>query len=146
MKDLSPYPSQVPLSAGARFVRGFRRVGAVIAVLAALVGVGITITVAWTAEDSAQRRWEQARCLIQKYPDANKVPIKQYSSSIDFYETGCSGPLYYETIETVATIAHNKPTPLAALWEPLAAGLAITTAVASMIYVAPPPCSGGTPP
>jgi hypothetical protein len=123
------------LSGGARFIRGFKRIGAAIAALIIVIGVPITIGVAWNAESSAQRGFEQAICIIKKYPAPDKVPMKSYSSSVDFSEAGCSGPLYYESIEGVASIARSQPKRFAAIWEPAGIGLATTFGTALVVYV-----------
>ncbi|MCA6108053.1 hypothetical protein [Bradyrhizobium cenepequi] len=66
MTDLRPYHERqsAPLSAGARFIRGFTRIGAVVAVLIGLVGASASIMSAVSTFNSATDR-RSAECIAR---------------------------------------------------------------------------------
>ena len=53
------------LTAGARFIRGFTRIGAVIAVLTAVIGVPASIVAGINSYNSAVDKHEAARCIAR---------------------------------------------------------------------------------
>ncbi|MET4219924.1 hypothetical protein ABIB00_005148 [Bradyrhizobium sp. LB14.3] len=135
MTDLRPYarPLKPPLTAGARFIRGFKRVGIVLGVIVLVGGFAITIPIAIGQQNSAQGRYEQAVCMNDRVRNNWPIKMKSYDQTkIDFDATGCpSGPLYHEGLPTVLSYAKEKPAPLQYAIEPFAIG-----AVASIVSAA----------
>ena len=131
MSELRPYYHQpaAPLTAGARFVRGFKRIGIVAAVLIFLGGLATTFFVAADQQQSAQRRFEQAACIADLVRSKRPFKMKTYDqTSIDFSESGCPGYSFYrEPVETILVYARvGPPAPLEYAIQPFLIGLAIT--------------------
>lgn len=66
MTDLQPHRHPrpaAPLTAGARFIRGFARVGAIAALLVALIGVATSVTIAVTNFNSTEASYRSAKCI-----------------------------------------------------------------------------------
>jgi hypothetical protein len=66
-----------PLTAGERFIRGFRRIGLVAAALVSLVGVAITLFVTWTEYDTNRRTFESATCVAKVVRTADPTKIAE---------------------------------------------------------------------
>lgn len=139
MTDLRPYHTQpsAPLTAGARFVRGFKRIGIVTAALVFLAGLGITLTISIEQQRGAERKSEQAVCVARLSRDKRPFKMKTYDQTkIDYDESGCPGySLYGEPLETVLAIAKaGPPAPLEYVIQPFFIGLAISLASAAASF------------
>jgi hypothetical protein len=139
MSDLRPYYSKTesPLSAGARFIRGFKRLGIVLGALTLFGGLGITISIAIGQQRSAEQRYAQATCINDRVRNNWPIKMKSYDQTkIDFDDSGCSsGPFYSESLPTVVSYARDKPAPLEYAIEPFAYGsLASIIAAAVLFY------------
>ncbi|MHC2625565.1 hypothetical protein ACVIW2_007597 [Bradyrhizobium huanghuaihaiense] len=115
MTDLQPhrYPNPpAPLTAGARFIRGFKRIGAAAAILVALIGVGTTVVIAVDNYNSTQTSYQGAKCISGLARTGYKFPKKEYSSYPDYSSGGCVGYYRhsYNTLAEVIAIA-DAPAP-----------------------------------
>src|SRR4051794_34015369 len=104
MTDLQPHRRErlaaAPLSAGARFIRGFTRIGAVIAVLVALAGVTITVIMAMDKYNSAINGHQSAECIARLARSGYVFKKKEYSSSLDYGGGGCSD--WYHSYKSIS--------------------------------------------
>jgi hypothetical protein len=128
MSAVQPYGNapRPPLSGGARFIRGFKRIGLVLGLLVAIPGVIGSSIYAFNQQSLARARFEQASCVYDRVRNKWPIKMKSYDSSkIDFDATGCpNGPLYYENIDTVSAYARQgPPAPLEAAIEPFSWGV-----------------------
>jgi hypothetical protein len=135
MTDLRPYhvppPPTTPLTVGARFIRGFKRIGIIAATLVALGGVAITVIIAIDQQRSAERRFEQAVCVARLVRDKRPFKMKTYDQTkIDYDESGCPGYSFYgEPLEAELAFARSSPpAPLEYAVQPFFIGLAISLA------------------
>lgn len=130
------YSSPAPLSAGARFIRGFKRIGLVLAAVVAVSGIVITVAISIDQTDYAQRKYQQARCIAAIW-EAKKLPqLNKYRPlEIDLPESGCPGPLYSETAPKIAEIAASRPSPVQGFIENFAGGAGLTAALALGTFV-----------
>lgn len=143
MTDLQPHRHPRPatqLSAGARFIRGFTRIGAVVAVLVALIGVSISIIGAVSNYNSAEASYRSAKCIAGLARSGYTFPKKEYSSSLDYSSGGCTGYYHhsYNTISEVTAIA-DAPAPTFFMGDGpsvLGWGILITGLVAVVAYLA----------
>lgn len=84
-----------PLTAGARIIRGFRRIGAVVAIPVLLIGIGVSVFIGYDAYASKERRSVQANCLLSKAKQSSGLPVLSYDhSKVDPQAAGCEGPMY----------------------------------------------------
>ncbi|WP_439398314.1 hypothetical protein ACRQ5Q_13685 [Bradyrhizobium sp. PMVTL-01] len=138
MTDLRPYTPSLkpPLTAGARFIRGFKRIGIVLGGIALVGGFAITIPIAVGQQNSAESRYEQAICMNDRVRNNWPIKMKSYDQTkIDFDATGCpSGPFYYESLPTVLSYAKVKPAPLEYAIEPFAYGAAASIVSAAILF------------
>jgi hypothetical protein len=143
MTDIRPFQPKrdPPLTGGARFIRGFTRIGMAIAVLVTLVGVPTSLIGAINNYNYAADNHRTAQCIARQarsgYPFKKKY---EYSSAIDFGAGGCT-PAYsfeYMTISEVTAIA-DAPAPTFLTSNgpsTLGSGLMITGGLAIIAYVA----------
>jgi hypothetical protein len=115
MTDLRPFePKRAsPLTGGARFIRGFTRIGSVVAVLVALVGVPLTIMGAFNNYNYAVENHKSAQCIARLARNGYTFKKKyEYSSTLDYDVGGCSASysLSYKPVTDVIAIA-DAPTP-----------------------------------
>ena len=121
MSELRPYspPTDVPLTAGARFIRGFKRIGLVFGAIAMVCGVRIGAFVA-VDQQRAENSYAQATCLNDEIRFGRPLKMQTYDASIvDTIMSGCYGPLYSETLASITTYAQRKPAPMEYMIEPL---------------------------
>ena len=142
MTDLQPHRHPRPtatLTAGARFIRGFTRIGAIAAVLLALSGVALSIFIAVDRYNSAANGYESAQCIARLARSGYTFKQKEYSTALDYSAGGCNGWYHsYESIKEVIAIA-NSPAPTFLTSEGasvLGWGLVITGLVAVIAYLA----------
>jgi hypothetical protein len=143
MTDLLPHRHPrppAPLTGGARFIRGFTRIGAIVAVLVALIGVATTITITTTTYNNADSSYRSAKCIADLARSGYSFPKKEYSSYPDYSSGGCTG-FYdhsYNTIKEVIAIA-DAPAPTFFTGDGpsvIGWGLVITGLVAVVAYLA----------
>lgn len=143
MTDLQPHrpqrPAAVPLSAGARFIRGFTRIGAVVAVLVALAGVTITIFMAADKYNTAFNGHQGAECIARLARSGYVFKKKEYGVGFDYSGGGCSDWYHcYRSINEVIAIA-DSPTPTFLSSDAITVvggGLVVTGLVALAAYLA----------
>lgn len=86
---------RAPLTSSARIIRGFRRIGAVVAIPILLVGVGASLFIGYDAYASKERRSAQANCLLSKAKQGTDLPALSYDKTkVDPQAAGCNGPMY----------------------------------------------------
>jgi hypothetical protein len=142
MTDLQPHRHPrptAPLTAGARFIRGFTRIGSIVAILLALIGVVTSVFIAVDRYNSTETSYQSAKCLAGLARSGYTFPKKEYSSSLDYSSAGCTGYYHhsYSSISEVTAIAAGPaPTfftgdgPSVLGW-----GILITGLVAVVAYV-----------
>jgi hypothetical protein len=97
MRDNSGFPSgsRGSLTPGARIIRGFRRIGTVVAIPILLSGIGVSLYVGYDTYTSKERKSVQANCLLSKAQGGKTLPALSYDTSkVDPQAAGCDGPLY----------------------------------------------------
>ncbi|MCA1527363.1 hypothetical protein [Bradyrhizobium yuanmingense] len=139
MTELRSYytPPNAPLTAGARFIRGFRRVGVVVAALVFLAGLAITLTIAIEQQSSAQKRFEQASCIAGLVREKRPLKMRTYDQTkIDYEESGCAGYYFYgDSLEIVLRAAKaGPPAMLENAVQPFFIGLAVTLISAALSF------------
>jgi hypothetical protein len=139
MTDLRPYHPQkgeTRLTASARFIRGFKRIGIVLGAIALLAGFAITISIAIGEQRTAERRYVQANCVNDRVRNNLPIKMKTYDQTrIDFDASGCpSGPFYSENLSTVVSYAGQKPAPLEYAIEPFGHGALASISVAAVLF------------
>src|SRR3954452_459994 len=115
MTDLQPHRHPRPtasLSAGARFIRGFTRIGAIVAVLVVLIGVPTSIGLGVSNYNSAESSYQSAKCIAGLARSGYTFKKKYtYSDALDYSVGGCTGYHHsYSTISEVTAIA-DAPAP-----------------------------------
>ncbi|MGY4288788.1 hypothetical protein ACVWXO_008008 [Bradyrhizobium sp. LM2.7] len=139
MTELSPYRSTpAPLTAGARFIRGFKRVGVVAATIVLLGGLVVSWIIAADAQRSAQSRYEQASCIAGLVRLNKTFRMKAYDpNKIDFEASGCPGYSFYsESMETILSFARSgSPAALEYAVQPFFVGAAISLACGFTTFV-----------
>jgi hypothetical protein len=121
----SPPP---PLTAGARFVRGFGRLGIVAGAIVLLIGLGFSFVAASDEQRRATDRYLQAKCVNEKI--WSHAPLKMIDPAkvrIDFDGSGCYGPGYSGTPAEVAALSVAPPAPLETALGPFVLGAGIST-------------------
>ncbi len=115
MNGLEPYdhsyPAPIALSGGARFVRGFGRIGLVVAIL---IGIGGAIMTYFLAHEEAQKeinRVWQRQCIRAKFVQlGDKLPRQHYSEkNVDLWEAGCTGPESTLPLKTISSLQPEAP-------------------------------------
>jgi hypothetical protein len=142
MTDLQPHRhprSPAMLTAGARFIRGFTRIGAIAAMLVTLIGVPTTVFVAIDRHNSAETSYQSAKCIASLARLGYQFKKKEYSTALDYSVEGCSGYYHsYSPLSEVIAIA-DKPAPTFLTGDGpsvLGWGLVITGFVAVAAYLA----------
>ncbi|WP_298256219.1 hypothetical protein [Bradyrhizobium sp.] len=141
MSDLRPYRDRpaTQLTAGARFIRGFTRIGAVVAVLVALTGGTITIFVAKELYNDATRSHESAQCVARLARAGYTFRTKSYSDALDYDVGGCvEDGLYRKSVREVIALA-DAPDPVFVTSngaEALGYGMIVTGICAVVAYLA----------
>ncbi|MGY2987752.1 hypothetical protein [Bradyrhizobium sp. USDA 4508] len=142
MNDLRPFQPKRdgPLTAGARFIRGFTRIGAVAAVLVVLIGLATTIFISSDRYNSDVGTRTDAQC-VAGLARAGWTFKKRYefSSDLDYSVGGCRGyHLSYKPLSEVIAIA-DAPAPTFLSSDAssvLGWGLVITGGLAVVVYLA----------
>lgn len=126
-----------PLTGGARFIRGFKRVGLVLGLLVAIPGVIGSGVYSFNQQSLARARFEQASCVYDRVRNSWPVKMKSYDQSrIDFDATGCpNGPLYYEGIDSISRYARQgPPAALEAAIEPFSWGALLSLIGGAILF------------
>jgi hypothetical protein len=140
LSNLQTYKPTGPLSGGARFLRGFTRIGTVTAVLVALIGIPISIMGGVNNYNYAVETRERAQCIAAVAHSGYTFKKKyEFSSELDYDVGGCSGGyrFSYWSVNQVIALA-NTPAPTFLTSEGasvLGSGLMITGLVAVAVYV-----------
>jgi hypothetical protein len=114
MTDLQPHRHRpdAPLTAGARFIRGFTRIGAIVAVLVALGGLALSIMIATDRYTSEANGHQSAQCIARLARSGYTFKEKEYSAALDYSVGGCNGWYHSnESIKEVIAIA-DSPAPI----------------------------------
>lgn len=136
MNDIAPrqYYADTPLSAGARFIRGFKRLGLVFGVLSFCTGLVISVIAANNERQATFNRHTQAVCFLDAQ-HSGRVVMNQYRPlEVDLGASGCPGPMYTESVATILDIASKKPAPLEGFIGPLYMGSLISLAVGISVF------------
>lgn len=134
LRAVHPYSQSqsAPLSAGARFIRGFKRIGLVLGVLIFVTGAVISVVVANQARQALSDRHTQAICIFETQ---HRTVMSEYRpSEVDLRASGCAGPMYTETMDTIRSAASKKPAALEGFIEPLYLGSLISAAVGGFVF------------
>jgi hypothetical protein len=110
-------PAAAPLTGGARFMRGFTRIGAIIAALVTLIGVSMSILIPINNYDYEVATYKNAQCIARLARGGWTFKKKyEFSSDLDYEVGGCSDRgLYATPIRRVMEIAdETAPTFLTA--------------------------------
>jgi hypothetical protein len=141
MNGLEPYdrrdPPLIPLSGGARFVRGFGRIGLVLAILFGIGGIIVTYFIAQEETDRAIHRVWQRQCIRSKFQHGDKLPRLSYrQDDVDMWDAGCSGPETSIPFNALVTL-QPEPSPdyYSVFISKFASGAIITVCVAAIPLV-----------
>ncbi|MGJ5046998.1 hypothetical protein ACQR09_08010 [Bradyrhizobium oligotrophicum] len=141
MNDLKPYQKpSLTLAAGARFIRGFTRIGAVIAVLTVVIGVSASIMAGINSYNSDVDKHEAAQCIARlARSGVTFKPKYEYSRDLDYDVGGCSGG-YRFSYNSVAQVIASADAPAPTLLTSdgvtnLGIGLMITGIIAVVAYL-----------
>jgi hypothetical protein len=132
---------QRPLTGGARFIRGFTRIGTVVAVLTVLIGVPVSIIIGINHYNGAVEKHRHAQCIAQLARKGYTFkPKYEYSSDLNFDVGGCSGwySLSYYSLEMVIAVA-DAPVPTFFTSDGASAlgwGILVTAIIAVVSYLA----------
>jgi hypothetical protein len=140
MTDLQPHrhPRQtVPLTGGARFIRGFTRIGAIAAVLVALIGVVTTGFIAKEVYSDNKDAFANAICVANVARSGYQFTKMSYSSNPDYEAAGCSDSgIRYKSLQEVVALAKDGPLAVERAVTVVGWGLMITGLVAVIAYLA----------
>lgn len=140
MTDMQRYQKPAaPLTAGARFIRGFTRIGTAVTVLVTLIGVPASVISGINNYNSSAENHAAAQCVARQARSGYHFKKKyEYSSAVDYSAGGCS-PTYsfeYMTVsQVIAVAAAPKPTFLSDGASTLGIGLVVTGVLAVLAYV-----------
>lgn len=139
MNDLRPFQPKpnAPLSGSARFIRGFTRIGALVAVLVVLIGIPSSIIGAISSYDTAMKSYQSAQCIARLARSGYTFKKKEYGSSLEYNVGGCDGYHHsYASVSEVTAIADAPaPTFVNAAGSWLGWGLIITGGLAVVTYL-----------
>jgi hypothetical protein len=110
---MQPYQRpNAPLTGGARFIRGFARIGAVAAVLVMLTGLAITFFQATSSYNYETTGAKSAKCIADQVRAGFTFKKKyDFSDNLNYEAFGCSDSgIYGKPLTEVMAIA-NAPTP-----------------------------------
>ncbi|MGL3109176.1 hypothetical protein [Bradyrhizobium sp. BR 1432] len=139
MTEISPYRSApVPLTAGARFIRGFKRIGIVAGAIFLLIGIAFSVVTAVEQQDRENRKFAQATCIARLVKENRPLKTRTYDpKKVDWDEFGCPGYYFYGDPVEVA-LAHARgapPAPLEYAIQPFSLGLAISIACSAAVFL-----------
>jgi hypothetical protein len=129
--NLQPYKPIVPLSAGARFMRGFTRIGTIAAIVTALIGVPASLMFAVSNYNTAKTTFENAACVAK---DVARTGVREWSLDV-FAKCDHEFLLDEKPISEVLAIANDPGIPLLDGARPLGIGLIVTGVIAIIFYV-----------
>jgi hypothetical protein len=138
MTGLRPFqPKQsAPLTGGARFIRGFTRIGSIAAVLTTLIGVPASFLNAKSEYDYAKATFVNATCIAKLDRAGYRFKFQPYSdSALDYAAAGCREFPFYKTPLYEVTAIANGPAPsIFNHAQSLGIGLIVTGVVAIIFY------------
>jgi len=137
MTDLSPYEVRTPLSGGARFIRGFKRIGLAFAGISLIVGAGCGIFPGLQQQGEKVRAIQQAVCIRNLQQHGIPLKTTTYNANlIDLYDNGCWGPDSSNYLGLILRKAEEKqPAPLEYVLWPAFVGVAAGAGVGALLYV-----------
>jgi hypothetical protein len=135
MTEIVPYrrrpTEQAPLTGGARFIRGFVRLGIVISILTALIGLGISFVAANEQAGTEIRRVAQRQCIRGKLDQGAEKWTDR--TEIDLWKSGCPGPDSYTSLNELAQRRAELPANYMTIFMPIFGfGVGISVAVAAI--------------
>ena len=137
MSELRPYTRdfEPPLSPGARFIRGFKRIGLTLGIISFVGGMAISVGIGISQINDKQGRYAQAKCVADLQRRNIPLVMGEYDKlKVSPDRSGCPGPMYLEIIPVILETAKNKPAPLEGFFEPVYIGLLISSAVGAMLF------------
>ena len=135
MNEISRFTPKAPLTAGARFIRGFQRVGAVAAGAVVVIGLVTSAVIGIDQQTRATGQYTQAKCVYDKLSAGQPVKMREYDKSkIDYDGSGCFGPGYGGTPTDVAILAASAPGSLEFFLGPFFMGSVISLVCAALSF------------
>jgi hypothetical protein len=136
MSELRPYSlaQSAPLTSGARFIRGFKRVGMVLGAFALGTGIVISVVVANQEQQTAFNRHAQAVCFLDVQHRGRVVMSEYRPLEVDLRASGCPGPMYTETVPNILDVASKKAAPLEGFIGPLYVGSLLSLGVGISVF------------
>jgi hypothetical protein len=136
MTEVRPYSraQSTPLSSGARFIRGFRRIGLVLGAFALGTGIVISVIVANQEQLTTSNRYAQAACFLDAQHHGRIVMSQYRPLEVDLSASGCPGPMYTETFSNILNTASKKPAPLEGFIGPLYLGTLVSLAAGISVF------------
>jgi hypothetical protein len=136
MSELRPYSlaQSAPLTSGARFIRGFRRIGLVLGAFALGTGIVISVIVANQEQLTTSNRYGQAVCFLDVQHRGRVVMSEYRPMEVDLRASGCPGPMYTETVPNILDVASKKPAPLEGFIGPLYLGTLVSLGAGISVF------------
>jgi hypothetical protein len=136
MSELRPYSlaQSAPLTSGARFIRGFRRIGLVLGAFVLGTGIVISVIVANQAQLTTSNRYAQAVCFLDVQHRGRVVMSEYRPMEVDLRASSCPGPMYTETVPSILDVASKKPAPLEGFVGPLYLGTLVSLAAGISVF------------
>ncbi|UGY13204.1 hypothetical protein [Bradyrhizobium septentrionale] len=133
---LQPYGRQsAPLTGGARFIRGFKRIGLAVGGLILLTGLGTSFFIAIDAQRNAENRYGQASCVVGKIQRNEPLKTLTYdASSVDLISSGCMGSRFSMSINDARTYGTQMPAPMEMMIEPIYFGALLSVGGATLAF------------
>jgi hypothetical protein len=139
MSELRPYHTKpdAPLTAGARFIRGFTRIGTIAAVLVALIGIVSSFYNASSEYDYAKSQFKNANCVANIARTGYTFKLLSYSrTALDYEAAGCDNlGLYDKPIAAVLAIASGAAPSILDAAQSFGIGLIVTGIIAIIAFV-----------
>jgi hypothetical protein len=133
-----PRPHTLPLSPGARLLRGFKRIGLALALPIVIIGCAASVILSFTSARDSVGRYDQLRCMTGKSRASLFVSYQSQHDGFKYYDpekSGCpgSGSSFSEN-ELAGFPDQHRPSFVTDFVAWSAGGIAGTVALASIIY------------
>ena len=133
-------PRQVgpsPISLARRVRRGFSRIGLVLALLVAVSGLYMSVTLSVAEANRAVDRYNGLSCLKKAWANGRAYADKYTQTRVDYEASGCPvGP--YATFSDVFTFnPNNKPSWIGQLSISMAQGLGFSLIAIAIAFLTP---------
>jgi hypothetical protein len=134
LSNLQSYKTVAPLSAGARFIRGFTRIGAVAVVVIVLIGVVVSYNIAKSEYNAKKATFDSADCVARKARAGYTFKAKYYNRFIlDYEAAGCSEVgVFGQDVDAIIDIADRGEPSFIAQGLPLLGGGLLATGLCAV--------------